>query len=223
MIKRPLFLIVDAMSQVFRAFYAIRGLTNAAGLPTNATYGFALMLNRVLEKYPPDYIAMVFDAPGPTHRHDRYPEYKANREKAPADLTDQIPDIKQYCEAMHVAMIEFPGQEADDVIGTLAKRAQADGLYPLIVTVDKDMMQLVTDETRVLNTSKDDRIIGPDDVRELFGVNPDQIIDLLGLWGDSSDNVPGAPGIGEKGAKALIERFGSIEACLEHAEEVSGH
>ena len=220
MIKRPLFLIVDAMSQVFRAYYAIRDLTNKDGLPTNATYGFALMLNRVLEKFPPDYIAMVFDSKIPTHRHKRYPEYKANRLKAPPDLTEQIPHIRQFCEAMRVSVIEFPGQEADDVIGTLAKRAEADGLYPVIVTVDKDMMQLVTSDTVVLNTSKDDRIIGPDDVRELFGVDPEQITDLLGLWGDSSDNVPGAPGIGEKGARALIERFGSIEACLEHAEEV---
>lgn len=220
MIKRPSLMLVDAMSQVFRAYYAIRGLTNSKGLPTNATYGFALMVNRVLEKFPPDYVAMVFDSSVPTHRHERYPEYKANREKMPPDLAEQIPYIKQFCEAMRIPMLEVPGQEADDVIGTLARRAPREGLHPVIVTLDKDMMQLVTADTLVLNTSKDDRIIGPDEVQELFGVTPDQIIDLLGLWGDSADNVPGAPGIGEKGARALVERFGSIEACLEHAGEV---
>ncbi len=220
MIKRPLLLIVDAMSQVFRAYYAIRGLTNKQGIPTNATYGFALMLNRVLEKFPPDYIAMVFDSSKPTHRHIRYPEYKANRDKMPTDLREQIPYIKQFCDAMRVPTLEVPGQEADDVIGTLAKEAAKEGIHPVIVTVDKDMMQLVTPDTLVLNTSKDDRIIGPAEVRDLYGVSPDRITDLLGLWGDTSDNVPGAPGIGEKGARALIERFGSLEACLEHAEEV---
>ncbi len=220
MIKHPLFLIIDAMSQVFRAYYAVRGLSNSQGVPTNATYGFALMLNRVLEKFPPDYIAMVFDSAEPTVRHIQYPLYKANREKMPTDLGQQLPYIKGFCEAMHVPMLEVPGQEADDVIGTVARRARERGLYPVIVTMDKDMMQLV-DETLVLNTSRDDMVIGPEQVKELFGVTPSQIPDLLGLWGDSSDNVPGAPGIGEKGAKALIQRFGSVEACLERADEVT--
>ena len=221
MIKRPLFLIIDAMSQVYRAYYAIRGLSNSQGVPTNATYGFALMLNRVLEKFPPDYIAMVFDSSEPTARHIRYPAYKATRERMPADLGEQIPYIKRFCAAMRVPILEVPGQEADDIIGTLVRRAVDEKIHPVIVTIDKDMMQLVSDETVVLNTSRDDLIIGPDQVRELFGVAPAQIPDLLGLWGDSSDNIPGAPGIGEKGAKDLIQRFGSIEACLEHAEEVS--
>jgi DNA polymerase-1 len=221
MINRPLLLIIDAMSQVFRAYYAIRGLTNNAGRPTNATYGFALMLNRVIEKFPPDYVAMVFESKEPTHRHIRFPDYKANRDKTPPDLDEQIPDIRRLCEAMNVRMLEFPGQEADDVIGTLAVRAANEGLHPVIVTLDKDMMQLVDDRIRVLNTSKDDMLIGPAEVEDLYGVRPDQITDLLGLWGDSSDNVPGAPGIGEKGAKALVAKYGSIEECLAHAEEVA--
>ena len=220
MIKRPLILIVDAMSQVYRAYYAIRGLSNAQGVPTNATYGFALMLNRVLEKFPPEYIAMVFDSSEPTPRHIRYPEYKATRDRMPDDLAEQLPYIRQLCDAMNVAMLEVVGQEADDVIGTLARRAKAEKIHPVIVTLDKDMMQLVDEDTVVLNTSRDDLVIGPDQVKELFGVTPAQITDLLGLWGDASDNIPGAPGIGEKGAKALIEQFGSIEACLEHAAEV---
>ena len=221
MIKRPLILIIDAMSQVYRAYFAIRGLTNSQGVPTNATYGFALMLNRVLEKFPPDYVAMVFDSSEPTPRHIRYPEYKATRPRMPDELAEQLPYIRQLCTAMNVPMLEVSGQEADDVIGTLARRAIAENIHPVIVTIDKDMMQLVTEDTLVLNTSRDDLVIGPEQVKEIYGVTPTQIPDLLGLWGDSSDNIPGAPGIGEKGAKALIERFGSIEACLEHAAEVS--
>ena len=220
MIKQPMLLIIDAMSQVFRAYYAIRGLANSQGVPTNATYGFALMLNRLLEKFPPAYIAMVFEGAEPTARHIQYPLYKATREKMPTDLGQQIPYIKRFCEAMRVPMIEVPGQEADDVIGTIARRAREDGLYPVIVTMDKDLMQLVG-EILVLNTSRDDLWIGPEQVKELFGVTPEQIPDLLGLWGDASDNIPGAPGIGEKGAKALIQRFGSLEASLERADEVT--
>ena len=221
MIKQPHILIFDAMSQVYRAYYAIRGLSNSHGVPTNATYGFALMLNRVLEKFPSDYVAIVFDSSEPTPRHIRYPEYKATRERMPLDLSEQLPYIKQLCTAMNVSMLEVPGQEADDVIGTLARRAVAKNIHSVIVTIDKDMMQLVDTDTVVLNTSRDDLVVGPEQVEELFGVTPAQIPDLLGLWGDASDNIPGAPGIGEKGAKALIRRFGSIEACLEHAEEVT--
>ena len=221
MIKKPTFMLVDAMSQVFRAYFAIRGLSNSHGVPTNATYGFALMLKRVLEKFPPDYMAIVFDSSEPTPRHIRYPEYKATRARMPEDLGQQLPYIHSYCDAMRIATLEVAGQEADDVIGTAARLARERGWYPVIVTLDKDMMQLVDEDTLVLNTSRDDRVIGPDQVRELFGVSPDQITDLLGLWGDSSDNIPGAPGIGEKGAKALIQRFGSLEATLEHAGEVS--
>ena len=221
MIKRPVFLVFDAMSQVFRAYYAIRDLATSRGVPTNATYGFLLMLNRVLEKFPPDYAAMVFDSSEPTPRHIRYPEYKATRERMPPDLVEQLPYVRRLSKAMAIPTIEVTGQEADDVIGTLARLARAENIYPLIVTIDKDMMQLVTEDTLVLNTSKDDLLIGPDQVRELFGVGPGQITDLLGLQGDSSDNIPGAPGIGKKGALSLIERFGSIEAAIEHAPEIT--
>ena len=131
------------MSQVYRAYYAIRGLANSRGVPTNATYGFALMLNRLLEEFPPEYIAMVFDSTEPTDRHIQYPLYKATREKMPTDLGQQIPYIRRFCGAMRVPMIEVRGQEADDVIGTIARRAREDSLYPVIVTMDKDLMQLV--------------------------------------------------------------------------------
>jgi len=221
MIRKPVLLIFDAMSQVFRAYYAVRGLATTGGVPTNATYGFLLMLNRVLEKFPPDYVAMAFDSSEPTPRHIRYPEYKATRERMPPDLAEQLPYIRRLCDAMSIPVLEIPGQEADDVIGTLARMAREREIYPLIVTIDKDMMQLVTEDTQVLNTSRDDLVIGPDEVVKLFGVRPEQITDFLGLQGDSSDNIPGAPGIGEKGARTLVERFGSVEAAIEHASEVT--
>ena len=218
-IQHPLFLIFDGMSQAYRAHFAIRDLSNSQGLPTNAVYGFALMLKRVLQKYPPEYIAIALDGPAPTVRHGQYAPYKATRKKMPDDLAQQIPYIKRFCDAMRIPILELPGYEADDIIATVSKQAVAKGYFPVVVTLDKDLYQIV-DKILVLNTSKDDMIVDRAKVQELFGVTPEQIPDLLGLWGDSSDNVPGAPGIGEKTAKELIQRFGSIEATLERAGEV---
>ena len=218
-IKHPLFLIIDGMSQAYRAHFAIRDLSNSRGLPTNAIYGFAIMLKRVLQKYPPEYIAIALDGPAPTVRQGQYAPYKATRKKMPEDLSQQIPYIKRFCEAMRIPILELPGYEADDIIATVSKQAVARGLFPVVVTLDKDLYQII-DTILVLNTSKDDMIVDRARVQELFGVTPEQIPDLLGLWGDSSDNVPGAPGIGEKTAKDLIQRFGSIEATLERAGEV---
>ena len=218
-IKHPLFLIFDGMSQAYRAHFAIRDLSNSQGLPTNAIYGFALMLKRVLQKYPPEYIAIALDGPAPTVRHGQYAPYKATRKKMPDDLSQQIPYIKRFCDAMRIPILELPGYEADDIIATVSKQAVAQGFFPVVVTLDKDLYQII-DTILVLNTSKDDMLVDRAKVQELFGVTPEQIPDLLGLWGDSSDNVPGAPGIGEKTAKDLIQRFGSIEATLERANEV---
>lgn len=218
--QHPLFLIFDGMSQAYRAHFAIRDLSNSQGLPTNAVFGFANMLKRVLQKYPPDYVAIALDGPAPTVRHAQYADYKATRKKMPEDLARQIPYIRKFCEAMRIPILELPGYEADDIIATVAKDAIARGFFPVVVTIDKDLYQIV-DTTLILNTSKqEDMIVDREKVKELFGVTPEQIPDLLGLWGDSSDNVPGAPGIGEKTAKDLIQRFGSIEACLEHAHDV---
>jgi len=219
-LKHPLFLIIDGMSQAYRAYFAIRGLASTQGLPTNAIYGFAIMLKRVLEKFPPDYIAVAFDSSERTARHTQYDLYKATRKKMPSDLVQQMPYIRKFCGAMRIPVLEIPGQEADDIIASVTTRAVEAGLYPVVVTLDKDLYQLV-DTIVILNTSKDDLIVDRDKVQELFGVTPEQIPDLLGLWGDSSDNVPGAPGIGEKGARDLIQKFGSIENLLEHAEEVT--
>src|SRR5437870_3683896 len=219
MLKHPLFLIIDGMSQAYRAYFAIRGLASSQGLPTNAVYGFAIMLKRVLEKYPPDHIAVALDSSQRTARHEQYDLYKATRKKMPSDLAQQIPYIRKFCEAMRIAVLEKPGYEADDIIATVAKQAVSEGLHPVVVTLDKDLYQIV-DTVLILNTSKDDMIVDREKVRELFGVYPEQIPDLLGLWGDSSDNVPGAPGIGEKGARDLIQKFGSIESLLDRAQEI---
>src|SRR5437764_4379467 len=219
MLKHPLFLIIDGMSQAYRAYFAIRGLASTQGLPTNAVYGFAIMLKRVLEKFPPDYICVALDSPERTTRHTQYDLYKATRKKMPPDLAQQMPYLRKFCEAMRIPVLAMPGHEADDIIATVSTKALAEGLYPVVVTLDKDLYQLV-DTILILNTSKDDLVVDREKVQELFGVAPEQIPDLLGLWGDTSDNVPGAPGIGEKTARDLIQKFGSIEALLARTEEV---
>ncbi len=221
MLKSPIFLMIDGMSQAYRAYFAMRDiLSNSQGLPTNAIYGFAIMLRRVLDKYPPDYIMVALDSPQQTTRQVQYDLYKATRKKMPSDLSQQIPYIRKFCEAMRIPVMAAPGHEADDIIATVAKQAVAEGLYPVVVTLDKDLYQIV-DTALVLNTSKDDLIVDREKVHELFGVYPEQIPDLRGLWGDASDNVPGAPGIGEKGARDLIQKFGSIETLLSRVGEVT--
>src|SRR4030095_1307976 len=219
MLKHPIFLIIDGMSQAYRAYFAIRGLATTHGLPTNALYGFAIMLKRVLEKYPPDYVCVALDSPEPTTRHAQYGLYKATRKKMPPDLAQQMPYLRKFCRAMRIPVLEMPGHEADDIIATVALKAVEAELNPVIVTLDKDLYQLVG-SVLVLNTSKDDLLVDREKVLELFGVAPEQIPDLLGLWGDTSDNIPGAPGIGEKTARDLIQKFGSIEALLDRTTEV---
>jgi len=221
MLEHPLFLIIDGMSQAYRAYFAIRGLATSHGLPTNAAYGFAIMLKRVLEKYPPDYICVALDSGEPTARHAQYNLYKATRKKMPPDLAQQMPYLRKFCAAMRIPVLAIPGFEADDIIATVAMRAVEQGLHPAIVTLDKDLYQLVGPQVHILNTSKDDLVVDREKVQELFGVTPEQIPDLLGLWGDTSDNIPGAPGIGEKTARDLIQKFGSIESLLERTSEIS--
>src|SRR5215471_1583270 len=216
MLKHPLFLIIDGMSQTYRAYFAIRGLATSQGLPTNAVYGFAIMLKRVIEKYPPDYIGVALDSPERTARHAQYDLYKATRKKMPSDLAQQMPYLRKFCEAMRIPVLELPGHEADDIIATVSTQALDAGLHPVVVTLDKDLYQLV-DTILILNTSKDDLIVDREKVHELFGVSPEQIPDLLALWGDTSDNVPGAPGIGEKTARDLVQKFGSVETLLDRA------
>src|SRR5215475_2473644 len=159
MLNHPLFLIIDGMSQAYRAYFAIRGLATSQGLPTNAIYGFAIMLKRVIEKYPPDYICVALDSSQPTARHTQYDLYKATRKKMPSDLSQQMPYLRKFCRAMRIPVLEIPGHEADDILATVSTRAVENGLNPVIVTLDKDLYQLVDDTILILNTSKDDLIV----------------------------------------------------------------
>ena len=203
------------------------GLSTPDGRPTGATYGFTMALRRILREEKPDLVAVALDAKGPTFRHERYAEYKATRERAPEEMIEQLEDIRRIVRAHGIQLFEIPGYEADDVIGTLATRARAAGHEVRIVTGDKDMMQLVSEEVRLHNIFKP-RAGGPRDrgarggARQVRHRGPEHVIDVLAIMGDASDNVPGVKGIGEKGAQKLIGEFGSVAALLERIEEVKG-
>ncbi len=217
---RRLFL-VDGMSNVFRAYYAIRGLATSRGLPTNAIYGFTTMLRKLIVEEKPDYLAVVFDTGEPTFRHKIFSQYKANRTEMPDDLALQLPYIHKVCEALGVPILALPGYEADDVIGTLARRAADQGMDVVIVSNDKDLCQLVSKSIRILKADRQTYVYYDEKgVEERLGVRPDQVVDLLALWGDSTDNIPGAPGIGEKGAVQIIRQFGTLERALANWEKV---
>lgn len=212
--------LIDTMGYIFRAYHAMPRLTNSRGLPTQAVLGFTNMLRKLLAESQPKYIAAAFDLAGPTFREETYAAYKANRPEMPEELVRQLPYIRQVLEAYRVPILEFQGFEADDVIGTFSREAAGHGHFVVIVSSDKDMLQLVNGNVRVLNPSRGDLLYDAATVRDVMGVEPRQVIDLLALRGDAIDNIPGAPGIGEKGALALVQRFGSVEAALEHADEV---
>ncbi len=195
-------------------------MRTAAGIQTEAVYIFHNMVRRLKSVYSPEYLAAIFESQGPTFRDQAFASYKANRTETPPDLLTQIPLIRKTLEAMRIPILEFPNFEADDVIGTLAKRAAEQGMEVVIVSSDKDMLQLVNDRVHMLNPMKNDMIYDAAATEEFMGVKPSQVADLLALKGDSVDNIPGAPGIGDKGAKDLIIRFGSVENALEHAAEV---
>ncbi len=214
---------MDAMSFIFRAYHAMarqRSMSTRKGLPTAAVYVFVNMLRKLREDFSPHYLAAVFDVAAPTFRDAQYKEYKANRAEMPGDLAQQIPYIRRALEAYRIPILEMPGFEADDVIGTLATKAVAAGHSVYVVSSDKDMLQLVNDHVRVLNPPKDNLIADAAKVEELLGVPPSRVIDVMALRGDSVDNIKGAPGIGDKGSVELIQRFGSLEAALDRAAEV---
>ncbi|MFO7765466.1 MAG: DNA polymerase I [Pelovirga sp.] len=213
--------LVDGSSYIYRAYFAIRHLSNSRGEATNAVYGFTTMLMTLLREEQPDHIAVVFDSKGPTFRKDMYPDYKANRAEMPEDLVTQIPIIKQIVQAFRMPVLELAGYEADDIIATLARRFAMQGLEVTVVTGDKDLMQIVDRQIRLLDTMKR-KVSGPKEVMERFGVPPEQVLEVLGLAGDSSDNIPGVPGIGEKTASALIQEFGSIDNMLANIDAVKG-
>jgi DNA polymerase-1 len=215
--------LIDAMSFIFRAYHAMarqRGMSTRKGLPTAAIYVFVNMLRKLRDDFAPQYLAAVFDVAAPTFRDQQYKEYKANRSEMPGDLAQQIPYIRKALEAYRIPILEMPGFEADDVIGTLATKAVAEGRHVYVVSSDKDMLQLVNDRVLVLNPPKDNLICDAAKVEEILGVPPERVIDVMALRGDSIDNIPGAPGIGDKGSVDLIRRFGSVEATLDHAAEV---
>ena len=195
-------------------------MSTRKGLPTAAIYVFVNMLRKLRDDFSPQYLAAVFDVAAPTFRDQQYKEYKANRSEMPGDLAQQIPYIRRALEAYRIPILEAPGYEADDVIGTLAKKAAAQGRPVYVVSSDKDMLQLVNDRVLVLNPPKDNLICDAAKVEEILGVPPGRVIDVMALRGDSIDNIPGAPGIGDKGSVELIQRFGSVESALDHAAEV---
>ncbi len=235
---------MDAMSFIFRAYHAMsrqRGMSTRTGLPTAATYVFVNMLRKLREDFAPEYLAAVFDVAAPTFRDQQaeaithvrrfdlktqtfqeieYHGYKANRAEMPGDLAQQLPYIRRALEAYRIPILEHPGYEADDVIGTLTRQAAENGYTAYVVSSDKDMLQLVNDRVLVLNPPKDNLLCDAEKVEEILGVPPQRVVDVMALRGDSIDNIPGAPGIGDKGSVELIKRFGTVEQALDRAAEV---
>ena len=232
------------MSFIFRAYHAMarqRGMTTKTGLPTAATYVFVNMLRKLREDFSPEYLAAVFDVAAPTFRDQEaeaittvrkfdlktqtfqeieYRGYKANRSEMPAELVQQVPYIRRALAGYRIPVLELSGYEADDVIGTLARQAAAQSYLVYVVSSDKDMLQLVNDRVLVLNPPKDNLICDAKKVEEILGVPPERVVDVMALRGDSVDNIPGAPGIGDKGSVELIKRFGTVEQALDRAAEV---
>jgi len=220
-VKKKL-VVIDGNSLLYRAFFAMKYLSTSDGRPTNAIYGFTTMLLRVLEEKP-DYIAVAFDTPKPTFRHDTYEKYKAHRKPTPDALVEQAPVARELVRAFNIPVIEVEGYEADDIIGAMVKQAEAHGIQSVIVTGDLDALQLVDENIRVMTTVKgvsDTVTYGPEDVVERFGITPEQMADFKGLKGDPSDNIPGVPGIGDKTAESLLKQYGSVENLLDHIDEL---
>jgi DNA polymerase-1 len=213
--------LVDGSSYIYRAYYAIRHLSSPSGHPTNAIYGFIQMLLKLLKDHQPQHVAVVFDVGRVTFRTGLYPDYKANRAAMPDDLRAQVGPIRDVVRAFNIPVLELAGYEADDIIGALAARHSAAGGRVVVVTGDKDLMQIVSERVTLLDTMKG-KASGIAEVIERFGVGPERVPDILGLAGDSSDNIPGVPGIGEKTAIKLIQEFGSLDQLLERAGEVKG-
>ena len=216
--EKKLFLI-DGNSLLYRAYYAIQRLTNSQGFPTNAIFGFLNTLRKLLDEAKPAYLGVVFDTGRPTVRHQAYKDYKAHRKPMPDDLIVQVPVLKKVLQAMRIPLFEFESYEADDVLGSLAVQAAGRRLQAVIVTTDKDLLQLVNDFVMVYNPAKE-LWLDEEGVKEFFGVGPAQIVDVLSLWGDPSDNVPGVPGVGEKTSKNLILEFGSLDNLLRNLAQV---
>ena len=201
-------------------------MTNSKGVPTSTVFGFTLALEEVLRKEDPTHIAVVFDPPGPNFRHQMFPEYKANRDATPEDIKTAVPYIKNLLEGFNIPVIEVPGYEADDVIGTMAKQAEKEGFTVYMMTPDKDFAQLVSEQVMMYKPGRGGgapEVLGPAEVREKFLLErSEQVIDILALMWDAADNIPGARGIGEKTAKKLIGEFDTVEGVYDHIDQLKG-
>ena len=215
---------IDGNSLLFRAYYALPQMTASDGTPTGALHGFFSMLLKLIDQKP-DYLAVAFDRKGPTFRHLEYDAYKAGRRETPEDLIRQMPLLQSILNEMGIQVITLEGFEADDILGTLSKRCENAGMETLLVTGDRDALQLISDRTHVLMTKKgisDTVEYTPSVLMEQYGLKPDQMRDLKGLMGDNSDNIPGIPGVGEKTALKLLNEYGSLEQVLENGDAIKG-
>jgi DNA polymerase-1 len=211
--------LIDGNSYVYRAYYAIKELTNSKGFPTNAIYGFTNMLLRIIRERTPDAVVVSFDSPAPTERHKRYEQYKAHRPETPGDLLVQVPHIRKMVSAFHIPVFEIPGYEADDILGTIARMAASRDNQVFIVTGDKDMLQMVDEKIKVYDPMKE-RLLDEAYVKKRYGVEPARIPDFMALTGDAVDNIPGIKGVGEKTARDLLTRFRDIDDLIGHTEKI---
>jgi len=218
--EKPVLYLIDGSSYIFRAYYAIRHLSNSKGFPTNAVYGFTAMLFKFLKNYEPTHLGIVFDSKGSTFRDDIYPLYKANRSEPPEDLVPQFSKIFEMVDAFNIPQVQLEGFEADDLMGTISKNVEKEDVKVVLVTGDKDFCQLVSDKVTLLDTMKN-KITGISEVKEKYGVSPERVIDVFALAGDAVDNIPGVKGIGEKTAINLISKFGSLDELFQNLEDVS--
>ena len=218
---RPSFYILDAFNLIFQVFHAIPEMTGPAGQPTQAVFGIYRDLLNLVRDRKPDYVAAAFDGPGPVFRSDIYQDYKANRKEMPVDLVPQIPVIRRLFEGFRIPVIIESGMEADDIIATLTRRAEERGYEVFIVTADKDARQLISDQVRILNLRKN-KLIDAAELEKEWGIRPDQVVDFLALTGDTVDNVPGVPGIGEGFASTFLKQFGTLDQLLANVGQVKG-
>ncbi|MEA3305276.1 MAG: 5'-3' exonuclease H3TH domain-containing protein, partial [Candidatus Omnitrophota bacterium] len=212
--------LIDGNSFCYRAFYAIRNLSTSRGEPTNAVYGFISMLRKIIKDEKPDYLGIAFDMKAPTFRHEKYDDYKAHRKPMPDSLIAQVPVIKEVVRAYNIPIFEKEGFEADDILATIAKKMAEESLDVYIVTGDKDMLQLVGPRVRVYSQHKEGLVYDEEKVIERYGVPPEKIADLIALMGDSSDNIPGVPGFGEKTAVSMMKDFKSLEDIIAKPEKI---
>src|SRR3990172_224464 len=215
--------LVDAANFLFRSYYAIGPMTNPKGESTNALYGFIRSIFKLIKDFSPDYFAAVFDGPeNKLSRTEIYSEYKSHRTGMPEDLFPQLERALEFCELAGIPHLSVPGVEADDTMGSIARWAEKKGAKVFLCSSDKDLCQLVSDHIKIINPHKNNLLIDRNMVKELFGVSPEQMIDLLAMMGDASDNIPGLEGFGPKTAAALLNEFGSLEYLLAHPEKVPG-